>query len=519
MNNPLPRTLAAPFLGAGILAILTSTTFAVDRSWNIAAPTEGDFLDGANWSPTFSGSWAAADNAIVANGGTATVSSGTTTITDLFIGNLSTTSGTLKLNAGTLSASRDLVIGRQGATGTVEISGTGLLRGGTTFRVGVQNDAATTAASASVAVSGPSAGITSGTAANGVVVIGAASSTVSGLRATGSVTLSNSATWTHSSNGVFIAGGDNNTANQAGGTGSLLIQSGSLLNITGTGNLAIGRNATAQGTVTVTGGTVTMGGGSIFIGGMNGTTTSGGNGTFTLNSGAVTTAQLSVREGTGTINLNGGTATVTSISEGNGSGTVNFNGTTVKVAADSADFLAGFETPDLNVQSGGFLLDSNGKSVTFTQGASGTGAFTKLGGGTLTVQGQSTYSGGTTVSAGTLLVASGATLGSGGITVGSGGTLNFDYDFSLATGGLTLLTGSAVILDQSLSFTGLTIAGNSFSPGTYDYATLKTAYPAIFADGGSGQISVSAIPEPSSLALIGIGIAAALGIRRKRSTR
>lgn len=111
----------------------------------------------------------------------------------------------------------------------------------------------------------------------------------------------------------------------------------------------------------------------------------------------------------------------------------------------------------------------------------------------------------------------GTTLGSLGTSsfdVGALGYLDFDYDYSNPLGTLTLAgttTGGILDLDQNLTFGSVNIWGTSLAPGsTYTAADLITTLgisAAAFENGlaSTGSITVAAIPEPSRIALIGLG--------------
>jgi autotransporter-associated beta strand protein len=123
-------------------------------------------------------------------------------------------------------------------------------------------------------------------------------------------------------------------------------------------------------------------------------------------------------------------------------------------------------------------------STTFSGTISGRGGLTKIGAGTLTLSGNNSYSGGTTINAGTLAVSSDSNLGnsSGGLAFG-GGTLQFLSGLS-TTRGVTLNAGGGTFdtngnnatLGGPISGAGgltkigagtLTLAGgNSYSGGT-----------------------------------------------------
>lgn len=81
------------------------------------------------------------------------------------------------------------------------------------------------------------------------------------------------------------------------------------------------------------------------------------------------------------------------------------------------------------------------------------------------------------------------------------GRLDFDNDFTSA-GGLNIASGTTFVLDQNLTFSALTIAGNAFSEGVYSYASLNASYDSIFQEGGSGSITVASVPEPRTTALV-----------------
>lgn len=96
------------------------------------------------------------------------------------------------------------------------------------------------------------------------------------------------------------------------------------------------------------------------------------------------------------------------------------------------------------------------------------------------------------------------------------GRLNFDNDFTSA-GGFNIASGTTLVLDQNLTFSALSIQGNSFSEGVYSFSTLNSMYDAIFVDGGTGSITVSSVPEPTTTALaIGVSCLVLAVYRRRR---
>lgn len=104
----------------------------------------------------------------------------------------------------------------------------------------------------------------------------------------------------------------------------------------------------------------------------------------------------------------------------------------------------------------------------------------------------------------------------------SRGTINFNND--LVSGGSLTLSGSvSVVLDQNVTFSSVTIAGNALAAGTYSFSTLNqnsnyggvfANYDAFFAEGGTGSITV--IPEPSTYAALFGAAALGLVIARRR---
>lgn len=495
-----------------ILATLTSGAMAADVYWT---GTTGSLVDPANWAnetlPT------SADNAAVSNGGTATMGAGDfAEFTQLWVGmdQADTPStGNLVQTGGDLYLSDGLVVGRRGsAVGTYTMTG-GYLD---TYRLRVGGG--TTTASGTMTISG----------ADTLLVTRATDNVVGvGTPGTGTLTLSDSATWIHGGTQVVLVGADNDTINApGGGHGTLNIQSNAVVRLE-TSNLAIGRNNGSVGLVTIDGGTLELLGANalINVGSVhaNNNTSIAGTGTLTLESGNLSVSRIRVANnagglstsGSGTVNLNGGVATVGGFLKGGGTAVIHFNGGTVKASEANADYFSGFYASHLDVQAGGLKFDTNHLDVTFTQGLSGEGGLTKLGAGTLTLAGASSYAGGTLVNGGTLRVAADGVLGNGSIVVTDGGLLDFDVDFSLTTGGLVLENGGTLALDQNLSFAGVTIGGAALAEGVYDYDTLKAQYAGFFLDGGSGQITVTAVPEPSTIALMILGTLAALHLRRR----
>ena len=77
------------------------------------------------------------------------------------------------------------------------------------------------------------------------------------------------------------------------------------------------------------------------------------------------------------------------------------------------------------------------------------------------------------------------------------GHLNFDNDIH-SSGRLQIDAGTTITLDQSVTFTGLKIAGTDYPEGTYSFATLQTAHSQIFT---TGLPAASITVRPATLLL------------------
>lgn len=303
-----------------------------------------------------------------------------------------------------------------------------------------------------------------------------------------------------------------------------------------------------------------------------------GTGVFTQSGGVNSAGNLRLGEdsrGSGTYNFDGGLLAVASISQGPASGAFNFNGGTLQASS-------GFSTSlpmTLGTSGGGATFDTAESVVTLSGSLSGPGSLSKIGTGTLVLGGSNTYAGPTTISQGTLLATNtaGSALGSGTVSVAAGahlggsGTIsglvsNFGdiapgSDAATDTlhlyGGLTLNDGDSITLTLGslassdmldlgpggiLTANGLTSlifndAGIPDDGGTYPlieyagfYGSLSNfSYPSTIGqhavslvDSGTAiSLQVSAVPEPSTLALLGAGATglAVYSLRRQKPKR
>lgn len=255
----------------------------------------------------------------------------------------------------------------------------------------------------------------------------------------------------------------------------------------------------------------------------------------------------------GNVDLRGGNRTITTTA-----GTLTFNGvvsngstTFTKTGAGTLVFGGANTYAGLTTISGGTLQLGNGgttgsllttgtiannanftinRSDSVVQGTdfsataiSGTGSFTQAGVGTTTLNITNTFTGVTTVTAGTLATSSTGTFGAGNVSVAAGAALTFGNNASIGDlKALTFASTSAI----ALNFTGAETIGSVFNSvtstfltdGTYDAAGLNSFFGGISAFSGTGSITVSAIPEPATVAVFaGLAVLGLSALRRRRT--
>ncbi|WP_245983200.1 autotransporter-associated beta strand repeat-containing protein, partial [Trinickia fusca] len=151
---------------------------------------------------------------------------------------------------------------------------------------------------------------------------------------------------------------------------------------------------------------------------------------------------------------------------GDPTGAITFNGGTLQLSS-SFNLAA---TRAMTIAAGGGTIDTQQYQSTIAQNIAGAGALTKIGSGTLVLNGVNTYNGGTTVSAGTLVLgdaahpsaslASGASVASGA-AFGGYGTVNGDV-----TNNGTIAVANALSSFSSGGNGGFTINGRLTNAGT-----------------------------------------------------
>ncbi len=210
-----------------------------------------------------------------------------------------------------------------------------------------------------------------------------------------------------------------NPANRPAGTGVINVNTGGVLNQTGTEGVIVAEGGT--GTLNVrAGGSVSIAGGGLYL---TAEANTPGQAVVNLDGGSITTRRVIEREDAWSSTAN--------------SSIFNFNGGTLRAGANAfADFMSGLDAA--NILAGGAVIDTNGQDISIAQRLLGAGALTKQGGGTLTLSGANTYGGNTTVSAGTLSMASPAFADTAAVTVANGATLHLTHDQDDLVAGLTI---------------------------------------------------------------------------------
>ena len=290
-------------------------------------------------------------------------------------------------------------------------------------------------------------------------------------------------------------------ANAALGTGSLVLGNGASLAIgsgatgistpvaltSGTGFITNDASATLSGAFTGSGSLTKFGAGSLalsgplsFDGGLaigQGSVTLSGSNTF---SGGITVGGSTVVLASSSAAGSGGMSV--------GGGIINFVGSATSVA----NGLTLFASSSLGVPSGS---DSATFSGNITDGAASYG-ITKTGPGALTLAGNSTYDGGTTISAGSLILASDSAAGTGSIRVNSGTSLGFSGTPTIA---------NSVVLATDATFNVASVADSATLNGvisqTGGVRSLTKTGPGMLTLGGSNTFSGDLILSAGTLAL------------------
>lgn len=471
------------------------------------------------------------------------------------INNVATSSmGTFTQSGGTTTVNNWFVVGREGGEGNVTISNGSVFNktGAGNFQIdagGTLNTPSTfTVDNATLNINGELQVGTDTAAANGTLTVknGGQVNTnnwfsVGRSGATGTLNLDG---------GTITKTGPNNTyVGEGAAQGSVINVDGGNLNLTtgelwlgnagsskGTVNLssgsitvnnwiAVGRNGTASGDFEMTGGTLTKNanGTSRFVIGSGGTAS----GVLNQSGGAIVSNLTSVGEsGTGTATLSGGTASLGGliVNDSGPAGTLTIKGSAAVSATSVVMGNSGSGTSTFNLNGGSFTASSIA-----TGNSTGTKTFSWTG-GNLTTGSFAVGSGLNNAGTGTLLPggdnAAGETDITGGYTQASTATLDVDIagdvqrDWILVTNN-TVLDGSVNVdvlgnFDPAYhSFRTLLVTNGTLTLGSSFALTGPDASEFTYSVvNGNSLVLTAIVPEPSSLAVVGIGAAAML--RRKR---
>ncbi len=351
------------------------------------------------------------------------------------------------------------------------------------------------------------------------------------------------------------------TLNISGGTATISGSVSADLKKTGTGTLTLSGSVDSgvllhvkEGTVTIAvndqalGGDLTIGSGAKVISSMTDAISWGGGNT------AQTVKVLGELELNGRWSMNtnkklvmaGGTVSGTGAeNQGNTCALDYFNGGTISAESGVSSIVA-----PIRVYGGKTLTVDVADEATLNitrivQGvASGNAALIKDGVGVLTLDGENTYAGGTTISAGTLVAANASALGAGSVTVAADAKLGLVAGTTVANaGGIVLSNGAKLVIDLSSkasateTFTLDLITGTTITFG--EVATVSDSSlvssdwyelsgwenegwtSALNYDSASQTLSLTmTIPEPSAFGLLaGVGALALCVSRRRRNRR
>ncbi len=314
------------------------------------------------------------------------------------------------------------------------------------------------------------------------------------------VLLGGAQTWlNNSSNLLTVAGNVNNgalllTVDGTGNTAiSGIISNGSLTK-TGTGILKLSGPNTYSGTTTLNTGTLQIGVNSVGA------------------VGSVTSSAV----GTGALALNGGTISSDSATARTILNAVTFGGNVALGDATNTGKLTFSAATNLG---GATRILTTASDAEF-DGVVSNGGLTKSGTGTLTLAGNNSYAGATSINAGKLTITSATGLGTtaGGVSVANGATLDLNGTFDVGNEAVTLADGSALSssagtnsISGAIDVTGtstvnvatsLTLSGAiTCGPGYPNNLIDKTGAGTLILSGNADNYALSATVDAGTLSL------------------
>jgi fibronectin-binding autotransporter adhesin len=503
----MPYRYLASQIVTTILLLLTPTPVGAQTYWVLTPDQSGDWLEGSNWT---NGEPTTSTDAAITNGGTAIVTA-TATCNNLRLGTTDG-SGTIEIRGGSLSTVNGMAYVGDFGSGNI-----------------IQSDGDFTVP--------PGFGLFMGNSAGGMGTYNLTGGSLSG-------------------NCLLVGGSGTADFTQFGGTNSALgwlimaagKTSSATYNLEGTAVLTakdeyIGLYGTAH--FTQTGGIHTVivtdtGGGSLQVG--NFTDGLGiydliagqlftdveaigqdGKGIFTQRGGTNTASHgVSLGSGVtgdGTYNLEGGTLITNGIATYFGKTAFNFGGGTLKA---SAAFWTAVPMTLTHI-GGDANVDTTSGDIRLYGILSGSGGLKKLGTGTLSLFAGNTYGGDTTVSAGRLnldrtgsLVLDVNDAANSRIGVASGGeldlfgTIKLDVsDVMASSKSWTLVSNSGTTIYES-SFTLAMLGGVPFTQANDVWSCVVSSQQWTFSE-ATGVLSLTAVPEPYTVILLGLGFFSLLG--------
>lgn len=487
------------------------------------------FTPGTNHTLNSLGSGEAVENGVIYGGFFSKTGSGTLTLDGGgHVYHIGVADGTLQLRSNEITTNEGASIGSSKKAELVVTGPGAVLNGsnGSSMRVGTNNGGGSLRIEAGGTVNTLSGTIgrnSTGTA----LVTGAGSIWWAGLGLTVGSGLAGRGELTVADGGTLITG-DTMMTNGSGTSASATV-TGAGSKWTITRSFFVGSNGQARLAIE-NGGTV-ISAGDLILGWVDGTGEAAVSGAGSL----LETPGVMVGDhsGRGILTIaDGGTVVTGFAGTGSGNGKLHLDHGTLRATADSSDFLFGYQPGNVLIGNGGVFVDTQVHTIAFANSlqneAGANGGLTKQGAGVLKLSGQNTWTGDTVVEAGTLQLSENGSLlfmvTDGDATqVAGGGSAVFDGVFKLDLDGVTGGGMMEWTLVDKVSLGSVTF-GSGFTisdiSGVHSFSEAGGQWSS--SDGlwsfneGTGILSLTAVPEPSSALLALLGAAGAAGLWRRR---
>jgi len=455
------RTLA---MAVSLMLALGQAARAADGSWNVTG--SGNWADAFNWTPGIPGVGNGTTNTDIATFGLPLAAASTVTVD-------------ANRNIGGITFSNNSTFGYTLSGGSLRLSNGGLIQ--------------------SLAAGG----------AHSEIIVSAITIQGNGVNPSSLTVTSNSAS---ASNRIQLNGGVAGAASVA----TTLTLNGSNINSNSTGTIS---NGGSGGTLAI----IKDGTGEWNIASNN--SFSGG---VTLQQGTLGFAQAAGSFGTGTLTINRGTLQSRNVTAAAAftNAIVVGGDFSVKDASSNSYSTTFSGTMDLGGATRTITANQVGSPSAFIfSGVISNGGLTKAGTDTLTLSGANTYTGDTTVSTGTLLLAGTSqtsfAIGANGTNnqILGGGTLTLDgsFSFDLTSAGTTLGNSWDIVhvatLTETFGGTFNVLGFTDLGGNLWEKVNAGTTYQ--FSE-TTGLLSVTAIPEPATWALLAFSLTTIMVLRRRR---